>query len=221
MSANLIRFAVGSATGPRSAVWSLAWRKSDVYLIAVEIAGIAKISLHLRTGEFKFGYVHEYFVANREDVPGHTRFIEEWPRPPAYDGGITLPLRMYIANEALKPDPQLPTQKTIRWFAPRPGKAVGFTWVITTPEILEDPFPHTDLELVSRLALPEHREPVWFYAHQIDASIVSAAALRSSREFREEVPDLALHAHQRLLGLQNPEPVTGARIFLEVPLPAA
>ena len=201
-------------------MWSFAWWKSDVYLIAVEIGGIAKISLHLRTGEFNFSYVHEYFAANRDLVGGSSRHMEQWVRPPAGDDGFTLPLRLFVANEALKTDLELPTAKAIHWVAPRPGRAVGFTWLLTPAAVGTNPFPHPDLDVIARVELPAHPEAIWFFVHHIESERVSEAAFRSAREFRDQAPDVELHHRQRLLGLQNPEPSTGARIFMEVPVPA-
>jgi hypothetical protein len=213
-----IRFAVGTSNGPRSAVWSLFWHKHDAYVSAVEAGGIAKVSFHLRTGEFSWGYTREYFEKYKADLaPLSTRDFDRWKRPGEYDTGITLPLRIFVANEALKTDPDLPTRKQIRWVTPRPGRAVGFSFLIAAAEIPSSEFEHEDLEFIGRATFVEHPETILLLAHQIDAKIVSEAANRSIIHFTAQNPEFKLPAKHRLYAQQEVEPNTGSQILIEIP----
>src|SRR5258708_1455433 len=147
-----IRFAVGAPDAPRSAVWSLFWREHDAYVVSVEAGGIAKVSFHLDIGEFSWGYTKDYFEQNRSVLPTDVnRDFERWLRPPECEPGLTLPLRIYVANEALTRDLQLPTKKVIRWVRPRIGKAVGFVFVLAARGVPENAYDSiADLELLGR-----------------------------------------------------------------------
>lgn len=196
-----IRFAVGSPEGPRSAIWSLVGQKHDAYIIPLELKSTAKISLHLRTGEFSWGYTSEYFNNNRDEIkerskeygvavsPPTSRDFERWRQPSEFGSGLTLPIRIYVANEALQTSTDLPTDQPIRWVAPKTGRAVGFVFLLvaaSTPT--EQVAGHPDLELIERLEFPARNQSIVVVAHHIEAQIVSAAATRSAIEFAELFP---------------------------------
>lgn len=188
--------------------------------MAVEAGGIAKVSFHLAIGEFSWGYTKEFFQANQALIAQmKSRDFERWKRPQEFSPGWTLPLRIYVANEALKFDPHLPTKKTIRWVAPSPGKAVGFIFLLVPNDTPDDPYENiADLELIIRANLPDHHESLLLYAHHIDAEIVSRSANKSIIQFTAQNPGLPLPERHRLYAeVDVPEPVTGSRNLLEVP----
>lgn len=214
------RFAAGSPNGPRSAVWSLFWRRHDAYLSAVEARGVAKVSFHLKTGEFSWGYTREYYDAHRNELPPmRSRDFERWHRPPEYAKGLTAPLRIFIANEALKVDRELPTAKTIHWSSPRPGKAIGFLVVIAAPEIVGNPYSdETDLELLVTVSFAEHRERLILYAHHIEQAIVSNSANASIIDFTQLYPTFEMpQKHRMYTQTEGDQPDIGARSLVEIP----
>lgn len=222
-----VRFAVGGPSEPRSAVWSLLWREHDAYVTAVEAGGVAKVSLHLAIGEFSWGYTRDFFEANRSSLPPtKNRDFERWKRPADFAPGLTLPLRIYVANEALREDPELPTSKAIRWVKPQSGKAVGFVFVIASLSLPENPYAGTDeLELLARAVLTSRSEAILLYSHQHDAVAVSKAANNSIIEFTKAFPHAKLPSRHRMYTQTDiPEPGTGSRNLIEIPtyvLPAA
>lgn len=224
-----VRFAVGSPHGPRSAIWSLVGQKHDAYIIPLEVKSTAKISLHLRTGEFSWGYTSEYFKNNREEIVDRSkeygitvnptsRDFERWRRPSEFGGGTTLPIRIYVANEALQTNAELPTDQPIRWVVPREGRAVGFVFLLVDAAIpSEQVAGHPDLELIERVEFPHHRQSIVLVAHHIDAQIVTAAAMRSAIEFAKLFPDFQFPETFRFYAQTTPEPETGSRNLIEVP----
>jgi len=215
-----IRFGVGAPDGPRSAVWSLLWRDSDVYVVSVEAAGIVKFSYHSKIGELSWGYTRDHFNANASALaPRLSRDFERWQRPPQFKPGVTLPLRIYVANEALKTDLALPTRKPIRWVKPLPGRAVGFLFVLADDTVRENPYSsRSDLELLARARLPTANETLLLYAHQIAAEKISFVANDAIIDFTRRFPQITLPEHHRVYTQTNPsEPATGSRNFLEIP----
>lgn len=231
MAERKLRFAVGSPGGPRSAIWSLIGQKHDAYVVPIELKNVAKISFHLRTGEFSFGYTHEYFSANREEIRERaktygasvtptidTRDFERWKRPPQFDAGVTLPLRIYVANEALQTDADLRTTHEIRWVRPRENAAVGFVFLLVDESLTsEAAAPHPALEVVGRLEFPELAQSIVVLAHHMDRAIVSEAANRSIIEFTRENPGFVFPGMHRLYAQTAVEAGTGSRNLIEIP----
>src|SRR5437868_5962261 len=116
MKEQKLRFGVGNPDGPRSAIWSLIGQEQDAYLAPLELKTTAKISLHLAYGEFSWGYDRIFFDKNREEIERRAREygvevtvegrdFERWKSPAEVGGGVTLPVRIYVANEVLQKDP--------------------------------------------------------------------------------------------------------------------
>ena len=220
-----IWFAVGIPEGPRSSIWMLAGQRKDAYLIPLEVKTTAKISLHLETGEFSWGYTYEYFRENKPEIAKRAaehgvkiegRDFERWEEPKKFKGSITLPCRIYVANEALQTDPALPTSKPITWVAPRSDRAVGFVFVIAKLGG-EPPLEHPDVEVLGRMEFPFLGKSISLLAHHIKATIVSEAANRSIIEFTKEFPDFKFPPKHRLFAQGMVEPDTGSRNLIEIP----
>jgi hypothetical protein len=81
------RFAVGSAEGPRSAVWYLWTGKgtSDVYIAARALIGNLKVSLH-ESGVWRIAFTEEH-KEGQASTHDKDRVIERWNRP--YSGVTT------------------------------------------------------------------------------------------------------------------------------------
>ncbi|HXI11054.1 MAG TPA: hypothetical protein VNM92_00175 [Thermoanaerobaculia bacterium] len=188
-------------------------------MIATEALGVAKISLHLRTGQFNFAYVREYYERNRTNLGRSSRFLEQWNRPPPVANGQTIPLRLYFANEALKVNLELATLKPIHWLVPPLGKATGLILLITAQRPDQEPIAGVGMRLLQRIELPTHPEIVWVFAHTIDVARVAEAAAQSLAGFRRAAPHIILQPHHRLYGLM-PDQVTGTRTFIETPVTA-
>lgn len=231
MAERKLRFAIGSPDSPRSAIWSLIGEKHDAYVVPIELKNVAKISFHLRTGEFSFGYTHEYFSANREEIrerastygASHTpavekRDFERWQRPRQFDAGIALPLRIYVANEALQTDTDLRTKGEIKWVRPRPNAAVGFVFLLVDESTKERlaPLPPA-LELVGTMDFPVLQQAIFLLAHHLDSSVVSEAANRSIIAFTQENPSFVFPTRHRLYAQTEVEPGTGSRNLIEIP----
>lgn len=229
MAARKIRFAVGSPDGPRSAIWSIVGQKYDAYVIPTELKSVAKISFHLRTGEFSWGYTREYFDANREQIPKQAkeygvdvqvrgRDFERWSRPPQYHAGMTLPLRIYVANEALQPEPELQTQGPIAWTTPREGHAVGFVFVLISDSVPTAAFENDpETEVLGRLEFPAVGESIIVLAHHLNSKLVSDAANQSIIDFTREYPSFRFPEKYRFYAQTTVEPGTGARNLVEIP----
>lgn len=220
MAKQKIRFGVGGPEIPRSAIWSMLWRDQDVYVVSVEAGGIAKFSFHLKIGELSWGYTRNYFEPNKQFLwPRESRDFERWKRPPEYARGLTLPLRIYVANEALSIDTELPTKKLIRWVQPQPGKAVGFMFILAAADLPENPYAsRPDLELLARATLSARDESMLLYAHQIDAATITTIANGAVIEMARRDPGLRLpQRHRVYTETSASDASTGSRNFLETP----
>ena len=226
-----LRFAVGAAHSPRSAIWSLIAGKYDAYVVPIELKNVAKISFHLRSGEFSFGYTREYFSANRDEIreraktygttataSTETRDFERWQRPAEFEAGVTLPLRIYVANEALQADPDLRTDGEIKWIQPRENTAVGFVFLLVDASLpTEAAAPYQSVEVVGRVDFPALEQSIVLFAHHIATSIVSEAANRSIIEFTQENPRFVFPGMHRLYAQTAVESGTGSRNLIEIP----
>jgi len=102
-----LRLAVGSAIGPKSSVWRLFSRKSDVYVWVGQNRN-SKLSFHA-SGICRNAFTQEYGLP----VGMSDRVMHKWRMaqlPPAGSGRATLLLRIWIATDflALRPPPQKP-----------------------------------------------------------------------------------------------------------------
>jgi hypothetical protein len=80
----VVRFAVGSASGPRSRTWRL-WvpkRKSDVYVASRRLGNSVKVSLH-KLGPARFALTSEFIRESGFQAPEgrDPRLAFEWERP--------------------------------------------------------------------------------------------------------------------------------------------
>jgi hypothetical protein len=95
----VLRFAVGTAGGPRSRTWRL-WvprGKSDVYVSSRRIANSVKVSLH-EPGPSRFALTSE-FVREQEFVAPEgydRRLAKEWNRPRTSPGRVVRPFAIVV-----------------------------------------------------------------------------------------------------------------------------
>jgi len=128
-----LRFAVGTANGPRSSVWRVRSYKSDVYIAPRDIMGSMKVSLH-RDGNcfFKLTEQGHERASGCEKIPAI-----KWtrPRPDRLDASVALFIT--FPAEGLAPgDPVVETRPIIWLPAPAPGEAmkVGFFFLAGVPK---------------------------------------------------------------------------------------
>src|SRR5215211_480335 len=76
----VVRFGVGDADGPRSAMWRLWTQKGtcDVYIAARTLGGVQKVSLH-ESGVWRFAFTSVYWEG-RASTGDEDRLIERWNR---------------------------------------------------------------------------------------------------------------------------------------------
>jgi len=117
------RFGVGDPTGPRSGEWRV-WAdrgKSDVYVAAVTIAQMIKVSLH-PSGSCNSTLTSDALRAEPSDAP--LRGIRErdlWTRAAQ---GTSVPLRIRFPAGELRPVGLVPSADTVWIPRPAPGHAV-------------------------------------------------------------------------------------------------
>lgn len=105
----VLRFAVGSPTGPRSRTWRL-WvprRKSDVYVSSRRVGNSVKVSLH-EPGPARFALTSELVRKGTFQAPEgrDPRLAVDWERPrPKPPGQIARPLALIVPwDEVLERD---------------------------------------------------------------------------------------------------------------------
>lgn len=132
----VLRFAVGSATGPRSRSWRL-WvpcGKSDVYISGRSLGASVKVSLH-EPGPSRFALTSEWVQRTRFQAPEgrDRRLAVEWVRPrPRRPRQIARPFSIIVPwDEVLPRERAEPGQ--VAWVPPPPkGTCIHFD-VIYTP----------------------------------------------------------------------------------------
>lgn len=96
----VLRFAVGTATGPRSRTWRL-WvpkGKSDVYVSSRRLGNSVKVSLH-EPGPARFALTQEFVDRGTFQAPEDRdpRLAIEWERPrPRQPNGAVRPLALIV-----------------------------------------------------------------------------------------------------------------------------
>jgi hypothetical protein len=142
-------FSAGNYDGPRGAVWVVQAPPTspDVYVGALGITGLQKISLHA-SGKWRYAWTREH--APNVVPPGTDRALLKWNRPDEQAPGLTEGIRIWVPHEELTtyqglPQPEdeyfrdaCPTIDHIAWVDdPGPGKALGFHILIGRPDFGE------------------------------------------------------------------------------------
>lgn len=97
-----IRVAVVADDGRRSTTWRIWGSKNhdDVYVAGRESAEVVKVSLH-ESGRWQHGFTTEA-VRQGAARPGENRHFHRWDKPEPIAPGITLGLRVLLANSELR-----------------------------------------------------------------------------------------------------------------------
>lgn len=132
MSLTLLRFSVGSPTGPRSSIWwAAAEGAGDFYIGRRGIPGI-KVSLHA-SGDWQIGFTRDAIEKGKaqaslsafpgQQARGRTRYIDKWTRPKERAPGLTKAIIVRVSSLAVVPRPTAFLKET-HWTEP-PGKGRG------------------------------------------------------------------------------------------------
>jgi hypothetical protein len=131
----VLRFAVGSATGPRSRTWRL-WvdkRKSDVYISGRTLGNSVKVSLH-EPGPSRFALTTEWVRRTDFQAPEgrDRRLAVEWERPrPRPPRQIARPFSIIVPYDEVL-DRAMPETGQVIWVSPPPeGTCIHFDVVYT------------------------------------------------------------------------------------------
>ena len=116
----ILRFAVGSDGGPRSAVWRI-WgnKKGDIYVASRSLGGVLKTSLH-RDRRCNTGFTTSYHDRPGSLSPkGRSRHLDRWSLP---DVPAVLAAEILIPGTELRAAPVRGAEK-VKWLtAPRPDQ---------------------------------------------------------------------------------------------------
>ena len=93
-----LRFAVGTPTEYRSAVWRLWVQGNDIYLAARTTVSLIKLSLH-RSGTWRLAWTESSGIRARHSAD---RVEERWERPPEFRSGWTQGPSLIVPNTGLK-----------------------------------------------------------------------------------------------------------------------
>jgi len=193
----VLRFAVGTADGPRSSTWRL-WvprGKSDVYVSSRRIANSVKVSLH-EPGPARFALTSE-FVREQEFVApeGYDhRMAKEWKRPRTSPGRVARPLAIVVPWDEVIDREDRDTDGVLWSAQPPEGCAVHFDIIFVPPGMPVTGHPGArsmGTKLVGEVTLA-NGERVFAVTHVAEmnaASRASVARLRSVR-VRDENGDL-------------------------------
>ena len=193
-----LRFGVGSASGRRSATWTLKATRNDVYLMQRRIGGHAKVSLH-EDGPWRFALTSEHLAGpNPLQAPAgrDRRGAHEWQRPPEIAPGLTRAFSIFVPWFEVVDRPGAESAG-VTWADPPPkGSAVEFDVFFATPAAKVSTHPGArsmGTRSVGTITLPnaERVYVVWW-----TPQITDAIQLQLDRLFSAEV-------------LQNGQPVTG------------
>ncbi len=121
----IFRFAVGKKDGPKSSVWNIFWKNSDLYLMARDLMGNRKISLH-KSGYRAYAFLDKDnadIARQQSGYPGATRGICKWRQPSKEIAlGVVHELSIIIPTDDLSTGNLWPDSKTI---IPIPAACVG------------------------------------------------------------------------------------------------
>lgn len=135
--ASVLRVGVGSPAEPYSMVWRFWSTRSDVYIAARTLAGVAKLSLH-ESGVWASAFTTESGVT----LDSGDRRHATWRRPPpnptdGWTRGPAVVIPRIDGRETITPE--LDTTKVGHWVpAPPPGHSVDLN-VLFAPESDADP----------------------------------------------------------------------------------
>lgn len=126
----VLRFAVGSAIGPRSRTWRL-WvpkRKSDVYIAGRRLGNSVKVSLH-EPGPSRFAFTSEWVRRTGFQAPAgrDRRLAVEWERPrPRSQRQIARPFSIIVPYDEVL-DRGTPENGQVVWVpSPPEGTCIHF-----------------------------------------------------------------------------------------------
>jgi hypothetical protein len=132
----VLRFAVGSAIGPRSRTWRL-WvrkRKSDVYIASRRLADSVKVSLH-EPGPSRFALTREWVERTGFNAPAgrDQRLAVEWVRPhPRPPRQVARPFSIIVPYDEVF-DRGVPETEQVVFIPPPPeGTCIHFDVVYTS-----------------------------------------------------------------------------------------
>jgi hypothetical protein len=120
----VLRFALGSADGPRSSVWSVIGSRNtdDVYVGARDTLPSAKLSLH-ESGKWRRAMTRQ--EAERQNLPdGGDRVMNRWEVPEPVADGWVHAVSIAIPSSSIQaiPDPlKRPKKGTINFYEADPG----------------------------------------------------------------------------------------------------
>lgn len=222
-----LRFAGGSAEGPRSSIWRLFTGKkprSDVYLAVRDIAGAIKASLH-ESGQWQVSFTTQFEsqLRNLSDSRLASRHIDQWTRPQDISSGLTLAFRIIVPTSELRVMPTTPDKPTC-WVPPAPTAwATEFAVLLSRAQIKVLGWPgkrSMRTQLLAKYLLP-NLETLWivYRTHELgkvmrDRIAEHSAALRKGlREWVISNPNLAGPHARIILGGAEPD---GSRFFLDM-----
>lgn len=195
-----IRFAIGTAEGPRSGIWR-AWttsKKSDVYIAARGFAGELKVSLH-ESGKCYLGVPSERIedIRDEDDRFSHfwqSRHMQRWNRANIAQQ-VTLGLTIIFPTSELLVDPwEVKAGKEVIWIPPAPtDQAVHLYFMFSEFQFGEEEYPgmisEPKMELFARHCLPNGQ----------NLYVVYCNSPRDENLLREDVEQLlASHSHKQL-----------------------
>jgi hypothetical protein len=132
----VLRFAVGSAGGPRSRTWRL-WvprRKSDVYVSSRRVSNSVKVSLH-EPGPSRFALTREFAAQGTYQPPEgkDPRFAVEWERPRTrYPDQMARPLSILVPWDEVR-EREGEEKGEVLWTPPPPEGTCVHYWLVYTP----------------------------------------------------------------------------------------
>jgi hypothetical protein len=131
----VLRFAVGTDVGPRSAVWRIWTNRDDVYVQSNYSGGAIKTSLHA-SGRFRHAFSEE--EASRWVSDGEDRAFEKWSEPDREPGNARLVLEIRIPTDELTiptQEPEPAAKSKIKFIEPAPpGWEVVASIFLVSPE---------------------------------------------------------------------------------------
>lgn len=163
----VLRFAVGTAAGPRSRTWRL-WvpkGKSDVYVSSRRIGNSVKVSLH-EPGPSRFALTREFVDKGSFESPEgrDPRLAHEWERPRTRQpNGAVRPLVLIVPSDEVQERDVDETGEVVWVPPPLEGTAVHFDVVYVPDGMMVTDHPGArsmGTQLVGRVVL-ENRERVY------------------------------------------------------------